>query len=345
MKHVWYILLNSLVLYSCSKAICEQKIPMSEAPNDRFNYPSNFQVERGANLFIFGDYLYWKTNEDGLYFAQMGSNDASSNSSLEGKIRRIDPQWQDGMRIGVGINFPKEGYDTVFYWTSFSTNGYESTHSDEKTTIPLWAEPNFPTFIDTIQAIGKWDLDLNTLDLEWGRSSWFGGHLSIRPFFGLRAAYIQQNLKIHFKYATVAPDSLLQYSRSNLHAGGLRAGLNTRFTLPYGFAIYGIASGSMLYGEFNANYKAKENQSTIARAKDKFRKGVSSMQLGLGMGWDTHLAQDRLHIEFHIGWEQNMWFSVNQMNHYLNQLDTGFYFKENSNLSTQGLVAGGRFDF
>ena len=334
-------LLQGLLLCSCASAICnqtsaicDQKKPISEAPNERVNYPSNFQVEGGCNLFVFGEYLYWTANESGLYFAQTGSGHATGafppdgSINFNGSIKRIHPDWESGVRLGAGLNFPKEGYDVSFYWTWFATEGNASASSSSGSIIPLWAEPGFATFADAFSAKGTWNMDLNVLDMEWGRSSWFGGHLSLRPFFGLRGAWIDQALKNQFVYDTAPIVTSQLHSSSNYRGAGLRAGLDTRFALPCGFAVYGLGSGSMLYGKTNAGLHIDESGSTLAATKDDFWNVVSSLQLGLGLGWDTHFAKDRLHIELHVGWEQNIWFNINQMNHFLNQLGDGNYLKK-----------------
>ena len=314
-----------------------------DIPPGCVNYPANFQVDAGIDLFVTGEYLYWRVSEDGLCLVQTGAR--HSPAGFDGRIQRIDPGWQSGMRLGTGLNFPKEGYDTALYWTQVSAVEHESAHSHRGTLIPLWAEPDLPKFAGAGSARGKWDLDLNLLDWEWGRSSWFGGNLSLRPFFGLRAAWIDQALKNQFTFKTHPVSRSHLHAKSDFRGGGLRAGLGSRFTLPHGFALYGLASGALLYGQCDASLRVREGKGLIAHTRDTFWRGIPSLQMGLGIGWDTHFAKDHLHIEFHVGWEQNLWFGLNQMNHYLHTLNSGFYFKENGNLSTQGLVAGGRFDF
>ncbi|SRR5581483_689120 len=348
MKTLSTLLASLLLPYSALGHCEEKKSSISETPSDRVNYPSNFQVERGWDFFIFGEYLYWTANEDGLYFAQTGFQNATLPSppdggiNFKGKLKKIEPDWNNGLRLGVGVNFPKEGYDIAAYWTWFKNNSHASASG---ALIPLWAEPDFIPFATATRARGTWDLAINVADVEWGRSSWFGGYLSVRPFFGFRGAWIDQALRLNYTYATVPFVSSHIHSNADFHGGGMRAGADVRFALPARFGIYGIASGSLLYGRLNGSLNVSENGMKIARTRDHFNKGISSMQLGLGLGWDTHFYRDRLHIEFHIGWESNAWFSINQMNHFVNQLSNGSYFKENGNLSTQGIVAGGRFDF
>jgi len=303
-------------------------------PDDRVNYPSNFQVESGCNLFLFGDYLYWIAQEDSLYYAQSGSGN--------GHLQKVKPQWDSGSRIGTGLNFPKEGYDLIFTWTWFST---DASSKKGGSLLSMWARPDSPATTTSHFAKGKWDLDIQLFDLEWGRSSWFGGHFSLRPFFGVRALFLQQNLKNHYAYDTIPAVIGKVHAASDFQGSGMRAGAETRFAFAYGFSIYGNASGSLLYGRFDADFRLQEDRFTIGRAKDHFNQGISSLQLALGLAWDAHFARDRLHIEFHIGWEQNGWFGANQMNHFMQEMGSGTYFQENSNLSLQGLVAGGRFDF
>lgn len=341
-----------IALLTCAPYLCHAARPSSEAPDGRVNYPSNFQVEKGANLFVFGDYLYWIAHEDGLYYAQTGSGAGTTSSpptgsiDFNGHLKKIDPKWENGARIGIGHTCPIEGFDFILSWTWLTNKANSSVKSLDGTILPLWATPDIASPLLASFAKGHWDLNYNTLDLEWGRSSWFGGHFSLRPFFGLRGLWIDQHLNNNYDYHTTPVVFGKLHAESDFKGAGLRTGADMRFTMPYCFSVYGVVSGSLLYGQFNADMKIHENQFTIAQTKnDCWKQGISSLQLALGLAWDTHFAKDRLHIEFHCGWEQNAWFGANQMNHYMGQLHAGKYLKENSTLTLQGLVAGGRFNF
>lgn len=316
---------NKLILCTllCSASVFAKPVSKYN-PDGKVNYPSNFQVENGWNLFVFGDYLYWNARENGLYFAKTNH------------IHRLEPEWNNGLRIGAGINFPNEGYDLLGIWTWFSTHA----HSTIGLSIPLWAVATLEAFARKTTA--EWNLQQNSADLEWGRSSWFGGHLSWRPFFGLRGAKIDQNLKIDYTYVI---QNGSQHSRSDFIGGGLRAGSDLRFALPCDFGICALMSGSLLMGRIDAELRLKENKTLAAHTKDHFWRMVPALQMALKLSWDRHLYRDRLHLALYAGWEQNIWFGINQMNHFMNPLEGVRFFKENSNLCTQGLVAGGRFSF
>jgi hypothetical protein len=343
-------LFTSLLL-CIAPGFCQQTPPLSEAPDDRVNYPSNFQVEAGIDLFIFGEYLYWIAQEDSLYYAHTGRGSGTTtfpqkgNIDFDGKLKKIKPEWDSGARIGLGLNFPKAGYDAALYWTWFSTEASHSISKPAGTLFSIWAHPDDTlTAADTF-AKPKWNLNLNVLDLEWGRSSWLGGHFSLRPFFGIRGLWLEQDLKNRYDYGMTPVVIGKLRAESDFHGGGLRAGADARFAMGCGFSIYGIASGSLLYGRNDCNFRLKEDRLTIAHSKDHFSKGIASLQLALGLGWDSHFNRDHCHIEFHVGWEQNVWFGVNQMNHFMQEIGKGVFYQENSNLSLQGLVTGGRFDF
>ena len=346
-------LLTTILLYSCLPGFSQQTTPISEKPDDRVNFPSNYQVDAGCDVILFADYLRWIAHEDGLYYAQTGAIFdfvpllaqivPPDSADFDGHLKKVDPKWDNGVRVGLGLNFPKEGYDALLYWTWFSTEAQNSVKSADGTILTLWSRPDFGT--GGIFARGKWNLNLNVGDFEWGRSSWFGGHFSLRPFFGVRGLWLDQSLNNRYAYGTTPIVFGNLHLNSDFRGGGLRAGADGRFAMPYGFSIYGLASGSLLYGRFNADMHFKEDKYTIAVSKDHFARGISSLQLALGLSWDSHFMKDHCHVEFHIGWEQNIWFGANQMNHFLNELNNGLYFKENSNLTMQGLVVGGRFDF
>lgn len=325
--------------------------PISEAPDGRVNYPSNFQVDHGLDLFVFGEYLYWLAEEDGLYYAQTGKGSGtaqfpvSGDSDFRGSLKRIRPDWESAFRIGLGLNFPKEGYDLAFTWTNYSTDAHNSVDAGEHLLFSTWAIPDAPETASATFAKASWKLDLNSVDFEWGRSSWFGGNFSLRPFFGIRWLLIDQIFHNHTLFAT-SPSVLGKLrSESTFQGGGIRAGGDMRFALPFGFSVYGIAGGALLYGKIDSGFSVKEDGVKIAQTKDDEWKGIANLQLSLGFSWDTHLFKERCHLEFHAGWEQNGYFNVNQMNHYLGDLSQGNYFKENGNLTLQGIVAGGRFDF
>ena len=239
-------------------------------------------------------------------------------SDFKGHLRKkITPEWQSAFRVGAGLNFPRSGFDIIGLWTQFSSESSASKRAKKGTNLlTLWAHPDANATALATSAQGKWNLCLNSVDLEWGRSSWFGGNFSIRPFFGARWLSIDQSLHHHYDYATTPLVTGKLRSTSDFNGGGLRVGADLRYSLGAGFSLVGLASGSLLYGESSFNFQLREDQTPIGKSKSHCVEGMSTLQMNLSLTWDTHFCSDRCHIEFHLGWEQNAYFNANRMSHY-----------------------------
>jgi Legionella pneumophila major outer membrane protein precursor len=127
-------------------------------------------------------------------------------------------------------------------------------------------------------AKAKWRLHFNTLDGEIGREFFLSKHLTMRPFFGIRGAWINQKLKTQYHYDVTAVDpGFFGFTSSEIHRGevntcttfknnftgvGPRIGFNTLWMIGSGFGFYANAAISLLWGEFDV--KANTNMAFCA---------------------------------------------------------------------------------
>ena len=214
----------------------------------------------------------------------------------------------------------------------------------------LWGHPDVDdgsgdTASGATYARGIWNMRLNLLDLELARSFWVGKHFSLRPFFGARGAWIDQSFKIHYDLTTTPITEANLRAKSDFEGGGIRAGLDARFALLGGWSFYGLASASMLYGYYDCRFHESWESTNIARTRDGFHQAASTAQLAFGVRWDTYVHHDRYHFGLYAGWEQNIWFGLNKMNHFFNGLSQGNLEQLNGDLTLQGGTFGVRFDF
>ena len=156
------------------------------------NPPARPQVKDGADLFIFGDLLYWNAHETGLPVAIL--QDGPSTNLSDAEVKNISFDWDFGFRLGVGYNLPHDGWDLNLTWLRFITDGSRrvNAHGDDiifATRLP----PADGTAGDTFQkARGHWRLRFNQLDLDLGREFFVSKWLTLRPHFGLRADWVRQ---------------------------------------------------------------------------------------------------------------------------------------------------------
>ncbi len=136
-------------------------------------------------------------------------------------------------------------------------------------------------------AAAHWRLRLNLLDGELGREFFVSRHLTLRPFMGVRGAWIKQKLDANYEGTTSSyiPYALLYSDTTAAQGGGLvlqqptgsfcgtvcsgntfnndfegvgpRFGFNSEWMIGGGVSLYADAAISLLWGKFNV--KAESN--------------------------------------------------------------------------------------
>jgi hypothetical protein len=347
--------ISGLVMATLSP-LCADKYPASTQGKEAaglVNPSSRFQVDNGWNLFLDTEFLWWVAKEDGLYYAQNKFTNEETTAvppddtiNFDGHLEKVHPHWHPGFRIGLGGNMSYDEWDIFLNWTWFRSHAETERRG---LLLVLWGHPDVDSPGNTGQgaltAKGDWKLHYNVLDLELGRAFWVGKYLSLRPFFGLRGAWIDQRFKIHYDLTTTPITDVRLKAESDFEGGGIRAGFDARFALLGGWSFYGLASASMLYGHYNCDFREKWDHVKIAVSEDGFHQAASTAQLALGVRWDGYVHHDRYHFGLYAGWEQNIWFGVNKMNHFFSGLHEGDLQQMNSDLTLQGGTFGVRFDF
>lgn len=341
-----------LVLLSSMSFLHADMSEHREHEEGLINPSSRFQVKDGCNMFLTADFLWWSANTDGLYYAQ--SNFGSPTTAIppdgsvdfSGHIQRVEEEWGPGARVGFGGNMPYDEWDIYLYWTWFHADPSDSAKQHQHgPLLVLWSHPDAAGTNLATHAHAKWDLTINVLDLEMGRPFWVGKHLSVRPYMGIRGAWIDQEFKIKYDYATAPGIKGKLKMESDFEGVGARAGIDMRFALYNGWSLYGLAAASLMYGSFDCNFHQKSNHHKIARTEDGFHRGISTVQMGLGVRWDKFFHSRRYHVGVAAGWEQNIWYGVTQFNHYYSQLQIGAVDQNNGDLTLQGGTLSARFDF
>ncbi len=348
------ILAISGITLTAISSLCADDLPSSTQGKEAIgmvNPTSRFQVENGWNIFVNTEFLWWVAKEDGLFYAQQGYTGAQTSAvppdgtkNFNGHLQKVKPHFRPGFRIGLGGNMSYDEWDIFLNWTWFQSHARGHSRG---LLLTLWGHPQVSGegTDGAFNARAKWSLQYNVIDLEMGRSFWAGRHFSLRPFFGIRGAWINQHLDIHYEYATTPVTDGKLKPKSDFDGVGVRAGLDMRFALIGGWSFYGIASASMLYGFYDCDFHERWESVKVANTRDGFHNAASSAQLALGVRWDTYVHRDRYHFGLYAGWEQNIWFGVNKMNHYFHSLSEGSLQQMNGDLALAGGTFGVRFDF
>ena len=330
--------------------------------SNRVTPPARPDVKDGADLFITADVLLWRAEEDGLEFAEETFQDTSKIQNLtDGRVLNPNFDWKWGFRVGIGYNMPHDGWDLYLDWVRFTSRDHKSNSVNPPTgaaATTLFASTGSNSAggpsSNVQQASVHWNLKLNMLDLELGREFFVSKWLTLRPFTGLRSGWIDQKLSTDYINEVPSGATLETFDidqRCRFWGLGIRAGLNTLWSLGCGWGIYGNAAISLLPGRFHINYEQDSTQVTVGTdsqhyTKDHLNAARAVTDLALGLRWDTLTCDEAYHFAFRVGFEQHHFFGQNQFRNYNYDSSARPVSRATlSDLTTYGVTAGFEFGF
>lgn len=297
------------------------------------------------NLWVDVEALYWHSNMDCLDY---GITSKSSTSIDDGHVKQPDFQWDWGFRFGMGYKLPHDRWELFGRYTYVHGKAHGHAGDSDRVVFPSWATnfgtaPISPFFAASARV--HWQVNLNMGDIELGRTCNVGRWLTIRPFMGVRALFIDQNYKVEYKGGSIAPGGEDKvHLDSDFWGVGARMGADTLWGLGLGFSIYGNVSAALLSGHFDVHEHEKRKDVDIMQIKRDVNNVVVTADFALGLQWDYMLSRDRYHLGFKFGWEFDMFFDQNQLFNFLGP-DPGAVSFNDEDLSFQGITLGFRFDF
>lgn len=341
----------------------------------------------GIGLFFSIEPLCWTATQTGMTYAIKGENNSLAGTIIDldhGKAKKPTMDWTWGFRLGLGYDLPRDHWDLSLAWTRLRFNERSKTSisqadpqaSPGEYLSPFWIAKlfpvNFPSLVNVAQA--HWKINLDVLDVELGKEFFVSRWLTLRPFVGLRTAWINQDYNLRFSRtaSVVLPlypagnNSRWRLNMDNDFWGiGVRAGLNTKWILGKGWSIYGNAAASILDGSFHNRFKqtaegdgSEGSPNTFLFAKDHFKDkndqhaDVFITDLALGLRWETLYNKRSNLFALWLGYEQHVFFEQNQfMNHqydftiFPHPIEGPNFFTDGGNLTTHGVAFGAEFDF
>lgn len=341
--------LCTMLAYSWGDACPE----VNSSPQIEPRYLASAQPKTDWGISFFGDYLYWAVKEEGLVYGLQATLTDSPYQTIFGNPSKIDPGFNSGMRIGIDYNLPNHDLDIAFTWTRYHNAAKDSiSPKPNKETWVYWVNDS-----GELTANGKtsadWDLHLNAYDLELGCAFFPKKYLSLRPFIGVRAAWIEQKLEVLYTDLGFAPLTTIQfesYIRSrnynNFQGYGMRVGLDTKWILGKGFSLLGDLAGSLLWSDFSiAQFEKNSFGYPRSKVREQAEMLTSVAEMFGGVQWETSLHDDAVDLNFYAGWEMQIWFNQNQFNNFPERHNTGYAVKQEGDLTLFGLTLGASVGF
>jgi hypothetical protein len=292
---------------------------------------------RGNHVSVFGDFLYFKAVADSLQTTQKVPQQVP-NFKPTTTILDQDFEFSPGMRLGMIYHIPYGEWDLTANWTRFYSKN-SNLHACEPD-FGLLATLALPVYAASGNALvehvsSRWSLHLNAFDLNFSRNILFNRHFSLRPIGGVKAAIIDQSMRVHYH------DFLIQFTdvttphkivAKNPYWGvGPLVGGEMRFLLPAKFAIFFNGSLAALMGNFSINAKLTIKDSPVR---------VSVFEQ-LQAGIDKKFAFKYWSIDIGIGWEVQIWRNQMRMDWFNGFIEA----QQGSDLTLYGLFVRGMITF
>jgi len=357
MKYLCILLALCTAAFSREKVHSTDSIYGSAIPKQDITPTAGPRVDHGIDAFITADFIYWTARMDDLAYVTTGySNQTASVGS--GNTKYPDWKWRPGFKVGIGLNLPHDGWDGLAELTWLHSSADNVTKLEGNGILPLWnisALSGFFSNNDTIrEANTSWDLHYYHVNLELGRHFYISRFLTIRPFVGLKGAWIDQDY--HVQYDISIPDLASTFRMKNdqdYWGIGLRFGMNTTWKMDQHWGLYGNLSLSALWSQFQvkredkrfdtlnnlANPTPLNTEITTLNAQDDFHTIKGVLELGIGLQGQWWFADNRYHILTQAGWDELLWINHN------NLLKPYFSQSARGDMILQGLTIKLRFDF
>jgi hypothetical protein len=311
------------------------------------NPPARPIVTDGVDLWFQAEALCMQAATNGLEYA-IRRDSTTTPTFIVGNAKNATFKWNWGFRAGMGINLPHDGWDILANYTWFRARRHNNqstvlaVQSIAPTETNLAADPEIS--VQSAQAHIK--LTINMVDVELGREFFVSKWLTLRPHAGVRGAWITQNYDVNYAGGTLGTTVLDTDAVCKFKGFGLRAGLDSQWGLGSGVSIFAQVSLSNIWGRFRT--QSKDNRITAAgvntseyNVKDNYRVCRVISDLALGLRWDKLFSNDSYRIRLQLGWEQHMFFGLNQFIKSISQK----LANNRGDMTLHGLAFQARFDF
>lgn len=306
-------------------------------------------------FYVAVDPFVWQAHENGLPVAIQTGGTSFFNSSGENKVKDLNFDWSFGFRLAAGMNFDYDGWDSVLTWTRWHTSASKHPVAGQNQVIlPTQGSPASTFAMTAASAKGRWKLHLNMLDWDLAREFYVSKHLTLRPYIGLKSAWINQ--KFTTRYNSLSTNPLVPGTNRKIKAKndywgiGPRGGIDTLWDLGCGWGLFGNYSASLMYGFFKTDFDEYTISSTgvssiIERTDDFYHVGRAITDMQLGIRYDWIACDECYHFGVEAGWEHHMFWGQNTFMYFVDNSMAGAFVSNKGDLTTQGYFVRLRFDF
>lgn len=312
------------------------------------------------NIWFSAELLYLKAYEKSFVLTNETSPVFTTDDYTQTEVLHPHFNWDPGVRLSLGYYSPNDCWDAAFSWMHYhsSVNQKQLTDSNDLANVnnqqgmfPIWSLSEdiiAGDYVSDAFLQGKLSLDL--FDLDVGTRFNCFTCLQIRPYIGLRGAWIRQKADVAYRGGIfligIIEGGVPQNGTDCIHLKndfwgiGPRVGCSPEYFLGGGFSFYGDAAISGLLGEFHVH----QNETYLETTRSCINKHYSRLRfigdLAAGLSWKRSICQEQYVLGFRLGWEYHIFFDQLQF-----QQSHFHLVPHNRDLQVQGVSACANFEF
>ncbi len=255
--------------------------------------------------FIGADLLYWRAFQDGLDIciptdvSDTVLSDGRIISTFEGRGKDLNFEWNPGFRIGAGYEFACSNWDVGALWTHFNSKAHRSLCNENRL---------------------RWHINLDVIDLLVAYQSDFNSCFSLRPYFGIRLARIDQKLRLgelidSRTFARESEDLFGTDNKQKFKGVGPLIGLEVDLQVACGFSFYVNGDVSWLYGSNHVrltNSTATIDVFDFCNIKNKTNSTLMTADASFGIRWQRCFCADKQFV-LQLGYEHHRYFDFSRI--------------------------------
>lgn len=330
---------------------------VTSQPTNVITPPVAPKVSECCNYILTADFIYWRTSNDSDAFALSGVGTPAPVQGVpsvippkKGSYKLPDFDFEPGFKIGAGLKFAHDGWDLYANYTWLHPETFKKTVKDP---TGLLQDVQSDLVLDSptiTKAINRFRQSLNVLDLELGRNFFLSRFMTLRPYFGLKSAWIHQSnmtsyTPTSFSNSVITITDLIEKRKIKSWGMGIRGGISPVWYFIKDFGLYGnlALSGIWTYYKTSAIGIAEgalaaggTNSIVTTNIVSSSHTITPVVEWGLGLTYAT-LAREKYTFTFSGGWEEQVW---------INFAGNGFFGTfSNGNMTLQGLTLKAGVEF
>ena len=274
------------------------------------------QKNLAPSVSVFGSYLYWLASEEQM---SAYANIQTVETLAEGKRNIFEEKnasfpWSSGFRLGTGYLSEDHLLDFKLYWSWFYTKSHNVIPKGNQVIDPEFFTA-FATLDFVYDAQVDWRLKYNVIDLEMGRNFDFDKIFSLKPFIGLKAASIKQNIESFFTGFLLIPANSWENVTNNFNGIGVSGGAESAFYLAgrglQQFNLNSRLSLAGLYGKYTTDdFYYDSLGRSVPLIVDRIYQGELMFQGLLGFNWLISPEDKKSLFSIGASYEIQWWLNI-----------------------------------